>query len=97
MDPDKLAREDKPFFSTNLVHKARVLSIAWLGHDMLISHGAPAPMRTYRGGEDENEFYDEPGAVVIWRWLGFDRFMPAEKPMQKVMRGCASDYKGSRQ
>jgi len=94
MNEDKLAREDKPFFSTALVHKARVLSVSWLGQDTLISHSAPAVMRTYLEG-NENEFYEEPGAVVIWRWLGFDRFLPAGRPMQKVIRGCASDHRGS--
>lgn len=27
--PETLSREDKPLFSTDLIHKARVLSIAW--------------------------------------------------------------------
>ncbi len=29
IDSEHLAREDKPLFSTDLIHNARVLSIAW--------------------------------------------------------------------
>jgi len=88
---DVLAREDKPLFSTDFIHKARVLSIAWLSHDTLISHCAPAPMRK----SGSNEIYYENGTVVIWRWLGFDRFFPPGRLVQTVMRGCASDWRGS--
>lgn len=30
--------------------------------------------------------------VQVWQWLGFNRFFPArgDKPLPKVMRGCAS-------
>ncbi|GBE78010.1 WD40-repeat-containing domain protein [Sparassis latifolia] len=89
--PEFLAREDKPLFSTEFIHKARVQSIAWLSHDTLISHCAPAPMRTKK----PDGVYYENGTVVIWRWLGFDRFFPPGRPLQKVMRGCASDWRGS--
>ncbi|KAH9950406.1 hypothetical protein B0H21DRAFT_723297 [Amylocystis lapponica] len=79
-------REDKPLFSTDLIHKARVLSITWLSHDVLISHSAPALMR----GRSLDDISYEEGTVVVWRWLGFDRFFPPGKPYQKVIRGCAS-------
>ncbi|KAH8100653.1 WD40 repeat-like protein [Cristinia sonorae] len=92
MSEETLSREDKPFFSSDLVHKARVLSISWLNQDTLISHSAPAVMRQF-GTIDS--FYEEPGSVVIWRWLGFDRFFPPGKPRQVVTRSCASDYRGS--
>ena len=29
VDEEHLAREDKPLFSTDLLHKSRVLGIAW--------------------------------------------------------------------
>lgn len=89
--PDVLSREDKPLFSTHLIHKARVLSIAWLSGDILVSHSAPAIMR----GATRDDMYEENGTVVIWQWLGFDRYLPPGKPIQKVMRGCASDYRNS--
>ncbi|KAI0963669.1 hypothetical protein AcW1_000683 [Taiwanofungus camphoratus] len=54
---ETLAREDKPLFSTDFIHKARVLSISWLSHDILISHSAPALMR----GNDMEDLYDENG------------------------------------
>ncbi|KZT02634.1 WD40 repeat-like protein [Laetiporus sulphureus 93-53] len=89
--PDILSREDKPLFSTDYIHKARVLSINWLSDDILISHCAPALMRkTYK-----DEIYEENGTVVIWQWLGFNRFFPPGKLPSKVMRGCASDYRNS--
>ncbi|PCH33707.1 WD40 repeat-like protein, partial [Wolfiporia cocos MD-104 SS10] len=91
-DGISMAREDKPFFSTNLIHKARVLSIAWLSHDILISHSAPALM--YRG--DMKGFYEESGTVAVWQWLALNRFFPpgrpAGAPTPKVMRGCVTDY-----
>ncbi|EPT03858.1 hypothetical protein FOMPIDRAFT_1157736 [Fomitopsis schrenkii] len=91
----RLAREDKPLFSTDYIHKARVLSISWLSHDILISHSAPAPRRL----TDDLEKIDmENGTVQVWQWLGFNRFFPpdrGDKPLPKVMRGCASDYRNS--
>lgn len=35
----------------------------------------------------ETEFRDK---VVLWRWLGFDRFFPPGKPDQEIKRGVAS-------
>ncbi|KAH9937014.1 uncharacterized protein B0H18DRAFT_968775 [Fomitopsis serialis] len=87
-----LAREDKPLFSTDYIHKARVLSIAWLSHDILISHSAPALMRE---GDEPDDLYVE--TAQIWQWLGMNRFSArrGDKPIPKVMRGCASDYRNS--
>jgi polycomb protein EED len=39
------------------------------------------------------DVYFEKGSLVMWRWLGFDRFFPPgslEQPPQKALRGCAS-------
>ena len=33
--------------------------------------------------------YEEPGTVSIWRWLGFDRFLPEGK-LRPNMTGCPS-------
>jgi len=36
--------------------------------------------------------------LQIWQWLGMNRFLPpdrGDKPIPKVMRGCASDYRNS--
>lgn len=43
-----------------------------------------------RHNKQENVYFTD-GTIVIWRWLGFDRFFPPDqqKP-SKVMRGCAS-------
>lgn len=93
MSFDKMAREDKPLFSSTRIHKARILTVSWLGLDVLATSSAPALMR--RNG-DRNDLYFEDGTVAIWRWLGFDRFFPATRPRpSKVMRGCASDYQES--
>ncbi|CCL99018.1 uncharacterized protein FIBRA_01027 [Fibroporia radiculosa] len=39
--------------------------------------------------------YEENGTIVVWQWLGFNRYLPPGKTMQKLMRGCASDYRNS--
>lgn len=38
----------------------------------------------------KTQFNTAPRPVVVWRWLGFDRFFPPDKPFQKVVRGVAS-------
>ncbi|KAI0735080.1 WD40 repeat-like protein [Earliella scabrosa] len=92
-DQPVLAREDKPLFSTDLVHKARVLNVEWLADDILTSCSAPAVMR--RDHEDRDDTYYEEGTVAVWQWLGFNRFFPLGKIPQKVMRGTASDWRNS--
>ncbi|EJF66780.1 WD40 repeat-like protein [Dichomitus squalens LYAD-421 SS1] len=88
-----LAREDKPLFSTDLIHKARVLFLSWLDDDILISCSAPALMR--RNPMEVDKTYWEDGTAMTWQWLGFNRFFPAGKIPQKVMRGTASDWRNS--
>ncbi|RDB28613.1 Polycomb group protein FIE1 [Hypsizygus marmoreus] len=94
---EMLTREDKPLFSSSRVHKARVLSITWLHHDLLLTHSAPALMKERVDDIDSKETYLEPGQLVVWRWLGMDRFFPPDKTdvRQSVLRGCASDYQES--
>ncbi|KAI0825045.1 WD40-repeat-containing domain protein [Trametes gibbosa] len=89
----RLAREDKPLFSSDLLHKARVLSVAWLADDIILSHSAPALMR--RNQDVPDDMYYEDGTVAVWQWLGYNRFFPPGKVPQKVMRGTASDYRNS--
>ncbi|KAA1471550.1 WD40 repeat-like protein [Dentipellis sp. KUC8613] len=96
-----LSREDKPLFSSSVVHKARVMSISWLSQDLLLSHSAPAVMcrdirEPLRDAIEKNNLYEEPGTMQVWRWLGFNRFFPPNQPLtQTILRGCASDYQES--
>lgn len=48
-----------------------------------------------RRNDIPEDIYEEAGTLVLWRWLGFDRFFPPNMPYQKVLRGCASDYQES--
>ncbi|KAI0778274.1 WD40 repeat-like protein [Trametes elegans] len=89
----RMAREDKPLFSTDSLHKARVQSVNWLADDILISRSAPAFMRSRP--DDRTQTYYEEGTVVVWQWLGLNRFFPPGKVPQKIMRGSASDYRNS--
>ncbi|KAI0756903.1 WD40 repeat-like protein [Daedaleopsis nitida] len=88
-----LEREDKPLFSTDLIHKARVSQAEWLADDVLVSCSAPALMR--HDENDREKVYEEEGTVVLWQWLGFNRFFPPGKLPQKIMRGTASDWRNS--
>ncbi|TFK77154.1 hypothetical protein BDN72DRAFT_783997 [Pluteus cervinus] len=94
---DQLTREDKPLFSTTRLHTARVHSIRWLHNDTLISHSAPAVMYQDTERPNPRETYLEAGELVIWRWLGVDRFFPSSQgdTHQEIIRGCASDYQDS--
>ncbi|KDQ63385.1 hypothetical protein JAAARDRAFT_169149 [Jaapia argillacea MUCL 33604] len=90
-DQVTLSREDKPLFSSSRIHTARVLSVSWLSQDILLTHSAPALMRT-----KDRKTYDEAGTMTMWRWLGVDRFFPpGQLQYQKMLRGCASDYQES--
>ncbi|KAH7883532.1 WD40-repeat-containing domain protein [Phlebopus sp. FC_14] len=93
MSFDKMAREDKPLFSSTRIHKARVMSVSWLSLDVLATHSAPSLMRRDNRKDD---LYLEDGTFTVWRWLGFDRFFPPDQHSPaKVMRGCSSDYQES--
>ena len=62
--------------------------------DILLSHSAPAVMRRKAESKESEaeESYLEPGTLILWRWLGVDRFFPAgwEEERQQIMRGVAS-------
>ncbi|KAI0669808.1 WD40-repeat-containing domain protein [Trametes maxima] len=92
-DQPRIAREDKPLFSTDLLHKARVESVYWLADDILVSRSAEALMR--RNSDNVQDIYYEEGTAVVWQWLSLNRFFPPGKIPQKVMRGTASDYRNS--
>lgn len=59
-----------------------------MSHDVLLTHSAPAVMR--RNPSDHKHTYLEEGTMVLWRWLGMDRFFPPGTPPQAVLRGCAT-------
>ncbi|KAF6766168.1 hypothetical protein DFP72DRAFT_838730 [Ephemerocybe angulata] len=102
-DPESITREDKPLFSSSRIHKAMVLSVSWLHPDFLITHSAPAEMRVDPVGTKNKETYLDPGEVVVWQWLGLNRFYPPDlenalegpQNKQRYRRGCASDYQES--
>jgi len=61
--------------------------------DLLLSHSAPALMRTYPDKLESRETYLEPGQLIVWRWLSMDRFFPpseGDSRRQTILRGCAS-------
>lgn len=92
-----IRREDKPVFSSGRIHKARVLSVTWLEHDILLTHSAPAMMRNSPDNPRDNSTYLVPGELIIWRWFGIDRFFPPdqEEASPNVLHGCSSDYQES--
>ncbi|KAF5374812.1 hypothetical protein D9758_000336 [Tetrapyrgos nigripes] len=93
---DRLAREDKPLFSSTLIHKARVISVSWLNDDTLLTHSAPAVLSDDCGDDEQTPLRLEPGTVVLWRWTGLERFFPAHwDRRQRNFLGCASDYQES--
>ncbi|KAJ3491411.1 hypothetical protein NLJ89_g11339 [Agrocybe chaxingu] len=62
----EIQREDKPLFTSGHIHKARVLSVSC----------APAIMRIAPEDPNNKATYLEPGELIIWRWLGLNRFFP---------------------
>ncbi|KAJ3937747.1 MAG: WD40-repeat-containing domain protein [Lentinula lateritia] len=87
----KLLREDKPLFSSSMIHKARVLSVNWLTSDVLLTHSAPARMLVIANPPVSTEWQgstqssdsssrqydqDEPGSLTLWKWLSIKRFFP---------------------
>ncbi|KAH9044726.1 WD40-repeat-containing domain protein [Lactarius pseudohatsudake] len=100
-----LNREDKPLYSSTLVHRSSVASIAWLAEDTLFTHCTSTEFSSQRvvppteqsiEGEEELEWIGSPGRIVILRWLGLNRFFPpGETRHQEVQRGCVADYQES--
>ncbi|KAI0307983.1 WD40-repeat-containing domain protein [Multifurca ochricompacta] len=83
-----LHREDKPLYSSTLVHRSSAASVVWeLPGEHSIEDEPEYP---------ELEWVGCPGRIVILRWLGLNRFFPpAETKYQGLQRGCASDYQES--
>lgn len=47
----------------------------------------------YTNIPESRETYLESGQLIVWRWLGIDRFFPpdqGEDVRQDVLRGCSS-------
>lgn len=93
----QITREDKPLFSSSRIHRSRVLSVQWISYDTLISHNPSAILRDEPNDIENKKTHLVPGEIVVWRWLGLDRFFPplydnlrAEGQTQSVLRGCAS-------
>jgi polycomb protein EED len=79
------------------MHRSRVLSVQWISHNVLISHNPSAILRSDPLDGENKDTYIVPGEIVVWTWLGLDRFFPplyddlrAEGRPQTVLRGCAS-------
>ena len=101
---DRIAREDKPLFSTCILHDAQVLSVTWyetrftiiayvilrirrMNKDMLISNCGKVILMT----EGSRSLYTEPATLILWKWLGLERFFPPDRDVWPALqRGCAS-------
>ncbi|KAL9715888.1 hypothetical protein Ac2012v2_000331 [Leucoagaricus gongylophorus] len=93
----QITREDKPLFSSSRIHRSRVLSVRWLNHENLISHSPSSSLRTDPLDTDKRDTCLAPGEVVVWKWLGLNRFFPPlydelriQGKSQSILRGCAS-------
>ncbi|VDB99636.1 unnamed protein product [Peniophora sp. CBMAI 1063] len=86
-----ISREDKPLFSCVELHRAGVMSVAWVGEDTLITHDRPARMNS------KGQY--EPGAVSFWKWNSFRRFFPVGQEegwhTQPDLVGVAADFSES--
>ncbi|KAF8584996.1 hypothetical protein K439DRAFT_1616338 [Ramaria rubella] len=93
--------EDKPLFSSTLIHDARVLSVHCmsaltnserLSHETLLSHSAPRIARV-----DGRPVEGVSGTLTVWQWLSIGRFFPpgASTYRDPPLRGCISDYRES--
>lgn len=66
-----------------------------LQDDLLLTHSASAIMRVSPDDKHDKRTYIEAGELVIWRWLGVDRFFRAHEFEQNPeaifsLRGCSS-------
>ncbi|KAI0274827.1 WD40-repeat-containing domain protein [Gloeopeniophorella convolvens] len=104
----QLMREDKPLYSSTLIHRSPVASVSWLGEDMLLTHSLPTAFLTHKtllreqtaesddDGRPDQEWSGGAGRIVLFRWLALNRFFPpSETTHQSIQRGCASDYQES--
>ncbi|KAG8936859.1 hypothetical protein FRC02_010721 [Tulasnella sp. 418] len=56
----KLFVEDKPLFSSSMLHECRVTSIKWISKDTLLSKSSE----------------DRLGTMVLWKWLALEHYFP---------------------
>lgn len=104
----QLLREDKPLYSSTLVHRSSVASVVWLSQDTLLTHCTSTPYSSHidlpreehhiQDEDDlpEKEWRGSPGRIVILRWLGLNRFFPPEETeYRSIQRGCLSDFQES--
>lgn len=51
-------------------------------------------MRANPNDAQDKSTYIDPGELIIWRWLGIDRFFPPPSPAEEeppnVLHGCSS-------
>lgn len=68
------------------------LNMHRLQEDILLTHSAPSVLRVDPYDTDNKNTYLEPGELVVWRWLGLNRFFPPDQQdvRQTVLRGIAS-------
>ncbi|KAI0322666.1 WD40-repeat-containing domain protein [Amylostereum chailletii] len=80
---EALVREDKPMFSTDRIHRAMVLSVAWLDETTLVTHSGP--VLVHKEAPRDNEA----GTLCVWSWYGLERFFPpGQSHDQNWLRGC---------
>ncbi|KAH9968786.1 hypothetical protein BC827DRAFT_1165606 [Russula dissimulans] len=106
----QLLREDKPLFSSTLIHRSSVASVVWLAQDTLLTHCTSTafsshiellkeqcPVRDHSKDDPlEHEWFGSAGRIVILRWLALERFFPpSQTRYPSIQRGCASDYQES--
>ncbi|TRM60202.1 WD40-repeat-containing domain protein [Schizophyllum amplum] len=79
-DGTQIRRLDQPIFTTSMLHTGRVMSIAWLGRDVLLTHCGPALVRAEEAEESvsssDHDYEVLRGDFKIWQWLSIDRFFP---------------------
>jgi len=106
----QLLREDKPLFSSTLIHRSSVASVVWLAQDTLLTHCTSTAFSSHielskeqcptaDHSEDNpfgQEWFGSAGRIVILRWLALERFFPpSQTRYPSIQRGCASDYQES--
>ena len=47
-------------------------------------------MRTNPNDAQDKSTYLDPGELIVWRWLGIDRFFPPNQKGANVLHGCSS-------
>ncbi|KAI0651941.1 WD40-repeat-containing domain protein [Trametes meyenii] len=77
-DEPRIAREDKPLFSTDLLHKARVESVYWLADDILVSRSAEALMRKNPDIVQDIYYEEGTGSILVYLHLAWPGYITRE-------------------